>query len=551
MTDRKENVKEAMERHLRLFKTPPQREMDLTEERILNRLHLAPAGLVEEQEAQARSSLKWNRIVFALATAAVVLLAFLVVPSFIHRVDASATVESGDGKLLQTGQHIDAGKIVSVSGRGAMLMLADGSHVEMRAGSALLLERADDGVRVRLDNGGVIVNAGKQRSGHLYVQTKDVTASVVGTVFLVNAEEAGSRVAVIQGEVHVQQGATSKRLMSGEQVTTNPLMEARPLSEEISWSQSAPAHLALLQAAIEPPTAPQDSNTPKWEAVAIKPCSADSIPAVAGARGGGTRTYKVSPGRLTVECMSVEDLIRISYIQNGEPLLNIAGVSRLEEIQGGPAWVHSDKFSDRYRIDAKADGALPDKMVMLGQMLRTLLEDRFQLKIHRETEDSPMYALTVAKGGLKIKPIEGDCVADHNVPIEDAVDAVRRGVSGPCGFLSGAQVGPTTMGWAFGGHTMTQFANVLSSMVHRHVIDQTGVSGRFRIYLVYAPDNMAAALTSQPSPRGLDAGPSPSIPQGPDIFTAIQEQLGLKLVDAPKGSHQYILVDHAERPSEN
>jgi hypothetical protein len=62
MNGRKENVEEAMEHHLRLFKTPPQREMDLTEERILNRLHSAPAGAAEEHEAQARSSWKWNRL---------------------------------------------------------------------------------------------------------------------------------------------------------------------------------------------------------------------------------------------------------------------------------------------------------------------------------------------------------------------------------------------------------------------------------------------------------------------------------------------------------
>jgi ferric-dicitrate binding protein FerR (iron transport regulator) len=258
MSDRKENVEEAMERHLRLFKTPPQREMDLTEERILNRLHSTPAGVVEEKEAQARSSWKWNRIVFAFATAAVVLLAFLVVPSFIHRVDASATVESGDGKLLQAGQRIDAGKIVSANGTGAMLLLADGSHVEMRAGAALLLERADDGVRVRLANGDVIVNAGKQRSGHLYVQTKDVTASVVGTVFFVNAEEEGSRVAVIEGEVRVQKGSLGKSLQPGEQAMSSRSMEPRLLTEEISWSRNAPAHIASLQ---QPPKSSRAART--------------------------------------------------------------------------------------------------------------------------------------------------------------------------------------------------------------------------------------------------------------------------------------------------
>src|SRR5204862_5316461 len=125
--------------------------------------------------------------------------------------------------------------------------LADGSLIEMRANSEMAIEAADDGVRIRLDAGSVIVTAAKQQKGHLYVQTKDVIVSVVGTVFLVNAEEAGSRVAVIQGEVHVQQGETLKKLLPGEQVATVPTMEAIAVSEEISWSRESSALQALLQ----------------------------------------------------------------------------------------------------------------------------------------------------------------------------------------------------------------------------------------------------------------------------------------------------------------
>src|SRR5204862_6089465 len=114
--------------------------------------------------------------------------------------------------------------------------LADGSLIEMRANSEMAIEAADDGVRIRLDAGSVIVTAAKQQKGHLYVQTKDVTVSVVGTVFLVNAEEAGSRVAVIQGEVRVQQGVILKKLLPGEQIETNPIMRSVPMIKEIQWS---------------------------------------------------------------------------------------------------------------------------------------------------------------------------------------------------------------------------------------------------------------------------------------------------------------------------
>ena len=107
-----------------------------------------------------------------------------------------------------------------------MLKLADGSAIEMRSNSALRLHQANDGVQIHLDAGSVIVNAARQRTGHLYVKTRDMTVSVVGTVFLVNAEEEGSRVAVIEGEVRVQQGEIETKLRPGQQVTTNPAMES-------------------------------------------------------------------------------------------------------------------------------------------------------------------------------------------------------------------------------------------------------------------------------------------------------------------------------------
>ena len=91
------------------------------------------------------------------------------------------------------------------------------------------------------------MNAAKQAAGRrLYVQTKDVTVSVVGTVFLVSAADDGSRVAVIEGEVRVQQGETEKSLRPGEQVSSNKNVESIALQEEIGWSREAAAYLALL-----------------------------------------------------------------------------------------------------------------------------------------------------------------------------------------------------------------------------------------------------------------------------------------------------------------
>src|SRR4029453_1225248 len=137
----------------------------------------------------------------------------------LHRV-IGAEIQS-----LKVKDIIRMGEIIrSNGGSGGSLVLADGSRIEMRTKSELVLENAVDGVRIQLHNGGIIVNAAPQRKGHLYVQTRDLTVSVIGTVFLVNAEAEGSRVAVIEGEVHVVQGPVETKLRSGEQVASNPLM---------------------------------------------------------------------------------------------------------------------------------------------------------------------------------------------------------------------------------------------------------------------------------------------------------------------------------------
>ena len=152
-----------------------------------------PVGVLRDFQVVRPISrrLLWGAVAAAVVIA-VVLPALLV--RNLRQSSAPAVVETADGKLW-----LAFGDIVRASGgAGEVLALADGSRVEMRSQSELSIERANDGVRIRLNKGSVIVSAAKQGAGHLYVQTKDVTVSVVGTVFLVNSEEAGSRVAVIQ-----------------------------------------------------------------------------------------------------------------------------------------------------------------------------------------------------------------------------------------------------------------------------------------------------------------------------------------------------------------
>jgi len=149
---------------------------------------------------------------------------------------------------MREGAPIQRGIILRASNTSnGIVTLTDGSRIEMRANTELSVDRASDGVSIRLEKGDVIVNAAKQRQGQLHVQTQDVTVSVAGTVFFVKAEEKGSQVAVIEGEVHVQQGATGKRLVRGEQVSSTPELEPLPVKDEIAWSQDVISHLALLR----------------------------------------------------------------------------------------------------------------------------------------------------------------------------------------------------------------------------------------------------------------------------------------------------------------
>ena len=197
--------------------------------------------------------------------------------------------------------------------------------------------------------------------------------------------------------------------------------------------------------------------------------------------------------------------------------------------------------SEKYSIDAKADGE-PDRKQLMGPMLRALLEERFQLKTHRETEQTAMYALTVAKGGLKVKPMkDGDCSTDPPVPGPPAA-----GAKPTCGsLLMLGSLGRRQL--TFGGTTLAEFARSLAGGMDRYVLDRTGVDGEYILHLEYNPDESTPNMPlGAPIPPARSADDPPSL----SIFTALQEQLGLKL-EPIKGPHEYLVIDRVERPSSN
>jgi uncharacterized protein (TIGR03435 family) len=227
-----------------------------------------------------------------------------------------------------------------------------------------------------------------------------------------------------------------------------------------------------------------------------------------------------NPGRFTVSNTPLRTLIRNAY--------------RVPDftISGSPAWMNSD----RYDIEAKVEGELKGDDLLL--VLKTLLEERFHLKVHRETKDGLVYMLTVAKGGPKLQP--SNCVAVDPTHIPPPAAPAEK-LPEICGLNKGGGSGPSRMLNMVGLRmdepnavaTVPGLTFYFASILERTVIDKTGLSGRFDVHLEYAADSNAP----------LDDAP-------PSIFTAVQEQLGLKL-ESGKGPVETLVIDHVERPTEN
>jgi uncharacterized protein (TIGR03435 family) len=387
----------------------------------------------------------------------------------------------------------------------------------MRPQSQLSVNDAADGLRVQLDRGGIIVNAAKQRTGHLYVDTKDVSVSVVGTVFLVGVEDAGSRVAVLEGKVQVKQGGLTKMLLPPEQMATNPLMELPPLREQVSWSRYAKEHLALLPQEAAPVVAKQaekPAEVVKPPAPLKPPQSNPPTPAasrpqfeVASVKrnnsGRQVARFSGGAGRWTATNALVSVLIKIAY--------------RVQDFQiiGAPAWISSE----RYDIEATGEGNLDNKEIN-APMLQALIEERFKAAVHGETRDLPVYFLTVAKSGSKLKASQ--CITrDPNTPV-------------PPSQPRPSFCGNGTVDYGFIRVTGTRLQNLadnLSGLLNRKVLDNTGLAGLFDVDLKWTPD--------QAPPDG-----------GPSIFTAIEEQLGLKL-ESGKAPIDVLVIDRIDHASNN
>jgi uncharacterized protein (TIGR03435 family) len=207
------------------------------------------------------------------------------------------------------------------------------------------------------------------------------------------------------------------------------------------------------------------------------------------------------------------------------------------QLSGAPDWLSTES----YNVEAKADGASSPDEIRL--MVRSMLADRLKLAVHRETREAQVYDLVPAKAGLKLTPAApGSCQnfdRDHP-PAPGTPTATPIHFCGNLGLGSGE-----INAW---GVPMASFAQGLSNFLGRPVIDKTGASGNYNFVFRFAMDQAISPTMAGP-PRASDA-PAPPDPASPNIFSALEEQLGMK-VESAKGQIEMLVIDHAERPSEN
>jgi len=241
----------------------------------------------------------------------------------------------------------------------------------------------------------------------------------------------------------------------------------------------------------------------QFEAASIKP----SAPMEMGRVNVGVQM--LPGGRISMSGVTAKNLIQQAY-----------GVREFQ-IVGGPGWLGLE----RYDITAKPEGAATQDQVKV--MMQALLADRFKLQFHRETKELPTYALVVAKGGPKFHESE----------------VVPEGSDKPTGARMTMERGRFSVQSA----PVAALANQLGQVLGQSVIDKTGLTGNYDFKLEWTPDEGSERRMIR-APGG--DSPTPADAAGPSIFTALQDQLGLKL-ESTKGPVEILVIDRAEKPSEN
>jgi uncharacterized protein (TIGR03435 family) len=274
--------------------------------------------------------------------------------------------------------------------------------------------------------------------------------------------------------------------------------------------------------------APQGA-TPAFEVASIKRNNSGDGMTTRGFQPGGRMTFVNVPARQMI----------ISAYQL-QPF----------QVIGGPSWLTADRFD----VIAKApEGATPEQTNL---MLRSLLAERFKLRVHTETREMPVYSLVKARTdgrlGDKLKPSTIDCGASgrgRGGPPPPGPGAAPGG-SGPQAPLSGCRMMMTPGRLQAGGQPIAQLTNLLSNLLGRPVVDKTGLTGPYDVELSFMPDGLGRGGPGGPPPPGAPAFIQAPDPDAPTLVTAVQEQLGLKL-ESERGPVDVIVIDSIEPPTED
>ncbi|HEY6340342.1 MAG TPA: TIGR03435 family protein [Bryobacteraceae bacterium] len=281
----------------------------------------------------------------------------------------------------------------------------------------------------------------------------------------------------------------------------------------------------------------------EFEVATVKPAAPSPTGKTMIGRSGGPGTR--DPGRVNYTAMRLADLLSSAY-----------GVKTFQI--SGPSWLSSERYDITATIP---EGTTKEQFAV---MLQNLLLDRFKIKLHHETKEFPLYELSVAKNGPKLKASVADPNVNQNDPPPGALPQGKDGfpqlppgrkglfmMFRPDGFHLAAMV-----------QSMSEIAQALSDQVGSVVVDKTGLTGTYEFTLDFAPDGDFFQRQGLPPPppaggNGPTAGPTPGPTaagdpaEAPNIFTAVQDQLGLKL-EKKKGPLDLIVIDQAEKtPAEN
>jgi bla regulator protein blaR1 len=288
-----------------------------------------------------------------------------------------------------------------------------------------------------------------------------------------------------------------------------------------------PLSMGLVRSALAEERA-EDSETrlPKFEVASIKPHQSSEMMHMG---------MRMLPDGVSVSGLPLSNLLHLTFGLSDDRILN------------EPRWSKSDRFD----IEAKVDPAEVPKMKDLTlnerwAMMLPVLQERYGLKFHRETRDLQVYTLVVAKGGSKLQPVQ-----------TDAPDS-KGGFGRAMMRLSGEG-----MSMEAHGATMESLAHAVAQQIGGTVIDKTGLTGRYDYALKWATAPGSGSMGStgifelaagpsmmRPSEGGAPAGGEPAGSAEPPLFTALQEQLGLKLV-SQKVPVEVVVIDHIQQPSVN